>query len=72
MQLRPGLVATTDPSAITTDPASSVPAPVFPSLHKASLVAGPGGLRCLTVGLAVLQKVCPPVYRRLARVVSER
>ncbi|CAM9665779.1 unnamed protein product [Ectocarpus fasciculatus] len=72
VQLRPGLVATSNPSAITTDPASSVPAPVFPSLHKASLVAGPGGLRCLTVGLAVLQKVCPPVYRRLARVVSER
>ncbi|CAM9985890.1 unnamed protein product, partial [Ectocarpus sp. 13 AM-2016] len=72
VRLRPGLVATTDPSAITTDPASAVPAPVFPSLHKASLVAGPGGLRCLTVGLAVLQKVCPPVYRRLARVVSER
>ncbi|CAM9986920.1 unnamed protein product, partial [Ectocarpus sp. 8 AP-2014] len=71
VRLRPGLVATTDPSAITTDPASAVPAPVFPSLHKASLVAGPGGLRCLTVGLAVLQKVCPPVYRRLARVVSE-
>ncbi|CAM9556079.1 unnamed protein product [Ectocarpus sp. 12 AP-2014] len=72
VRLRSGLVATTDPSAITTDPASAVPAPVFPSLHKASLVAGPGGLRCLTVGLAVLQKVCPPVYRRLARVVSER
>ncbi|CBN79097.1 hypothetical protein Esi_0176_0057 [Ectocarpus siliculosus] len=72
VRLRPGLVATTDPSAITRDPASAVPAPVFPGLHKASLVAGPGGLRCLTVGLAVLQKVCPPVYRRLARVVSER
>eukprot|EP00752_Nemacystus_decipiens_P002077 g1988.t1 len=68
---RPGLIGVTDPLAIAADP-PAVPPPTFPSLHMASLVAGPGGMRCLAVGLAVLQKICPPVHRRLERAASER
>lgn len=68
---RSGLVTTTEPSPNGAE-SSHLPPPEFPGLHMASLVAGPGGLRCLAVGLAVLQKVCPPVHRRLARTVSER
>ncbi|CAM9613178.1 unnamed protein product, partial [Hapterophycus canaliculatus] len=68
---RTGLITSIEPSAITAE-SSELPAPEFPGLHMASLVAGPGGLRCLTVGLAVLQKVCPPVHRRLAKTVAER
>lgn len=68
---RPGLVTTTDPLAIAEEP-SAVPPPTFPGLHMASLVSGPGGMRCLAVGLAALQNICPPIHRRLERAASER
>lgn len=68
---RTDLMTNTEPSAMAAE-SSDLPPPEFPGLHKASLVAGPGGLRCITVALAVLQKVCPPVHRRLERTVSER
>lgn len=73
---RLALIKATDAGAAAMDAAEqSIVEPAstaFPGLHMASLVAGPGGLRCLVVGLAVLQKICPPVHRRLARTVSER
>eukprot|EP00903_Cladosiphon_okamuranus_P011664 g10971.t1 len=65
------LAATDDPLAIVAEP-SAVPPPTFPGLHMASLVAGPSGMRCLAVGLAVLQKICPPVHRRLEKAAVER
>ncbi|CAM9549549.1 unnamed protein product [Scytosiphon promiscuus] len=68
---RARLITNAEPVAITAE-SLDLPAPEFPGLHMASLVAGPGGLRCVTVGLAVLQKICPPVHRRLARTASER
>ncbi|CAM9397924.1 unnamed protein product, partial [Sphacelaria rigidula] len=59
--------ATKLPTAVGTDTS-----PKFRGVHKASLVAGAGGVRCLTVGLAVLERLCPPVHRRLARVAATR
>lgn len=66
-----GVATTTNPPAFAEVP-SALPSSEFPGLHNASLVAGAGGVRCLAVGLAVLQKVCPPVHRRLARAAAER
>ncbi len=68
---RAGLFPSTGPPAIVAEP-TNPPAPTFPSLHMASLVADPGGMRCLAVGLAVLQKICPLVYHRLAMAASDR
>lgn len=66
------------PSVIQPNPSTGTDNHTLPHLlelrgvHKASLVAGPGGVRCLAVGLAVLQRVCPPVHRRLARAAAAR
>lgn len=58
---RSRVTATPDPSVVRGDISTS-PVSAFEGLHTASLVAGPGGVKCLAVGLAVLQKVCPPVH----------
>lgn len=46
--------------------------PESPGLLMASLVAGLGGVTVLAVGVAVLQRVCPPVHLRLATAASVR
>lgn len=68
---RERVTATPDPSVVRGDTSTS-PVSAFEGLHTASLVAGPGGVTCLAVGLAVLQKVCPPVHVRLKKAVNER
>lgn len=68
---RSSVTATPDPSVVRGD-ASTSPAPAFEGLHTASLVAGPGGVNVLAVGLTVLQKVYPAVHGRLKEAVTER
>lgn len=68
---RSSVTATPDPSVVRGDTSTS-PVSAFEGLHTASLVAGPGGVKCLAVGLSVLQKVCPPVHGRLKKAVTER
>ena len=68
---RSRVTATPDPPVVRGD-ASKSSAPAFAGFHTASLVAGPGGVKCLAVRLTVLQKVCPPVHARLKKAVAER
>lgn len=68
---RASVTTTPDPSVVRGDTSTS-PVSAFEGLHTASLVAGPDGVKCLAVGLSVLQKVCPPVHGRLKKAVTER